>query len=139
LAGTKNPNLGRSTRFTKPYFIASFIAYCLGLGTTIYVMHVFKAAQPALLYLSPACILSVLITGLARGELKEVFAYTSEDKKKADKAKEAEKEDKKTDDKKADKKKESDEKANPSSDSEQEKNTNNSENRKVRKRKGSKK
>ncbi|KAK3812953.1 MAG: signal peptide peptidase-domain-containing protein [Benniella sp.] len=144
LAGTKNPNLGRSTRFTKPYFIACFIAYCLGLGTTIYVMHVFKAAQPALLYLSPACILSVLITGLARGEIKEVFAYTSEDKKKADKAKEAEKEDKKTDDKKADKKtedkkKESDEKANPSSDSEQEKNTNNSENRKVRKRKGGKK
>ncbi|KAG0357015.1 hypothetical protein BG005_004019 [Podila minutissima] len=103
LAGTKNPNLGRSTRFSKPYFIACFIAYALGLGTTIYVMHTFKAAQPALLYLSPACILSVLITGLARGEIKEVFAYTSEEGIEAAKAKEAE-EKKKGGDKKKDEK-----------------------------------
>ncbi|KAF9425615.1 hypothetical protein BGZ94_007379 [Podila epigama] len=95
LAGTKNPNLGRSTRFAKPYFTACFIAYALGLGTTIYVMHTFKAAQPALLYLSPACIFSVLLTGLARGEIKEVFAYTSEEGIEAAKAKEAEAEDKK--------------------------------------------
>ncbi|KAG0312155.1 hypothetical protein BGZ99_009666 [Dissophora globulifera] len=90
LAGTKNPNLGRSTRFSKPYFIACFIAYALGLGTTIYVMHTFKAAQPALLYLSPACILSVLFMALARGEIKEVFAYTSEEGTEAAKAKEEE-------------------------------------------------
>jgi len=32
--------------------------------------------QPALLYLSPACILSVVITALVRGELKELFAYS---------------------------------------------------------------
>ncbi|KAF9208361.1 hypothetical protein BGZ49_009053 [Haplosporangium sp. Z 27] len=88
LAGTKNPNLGRSTRFSKPYFTACFIAYVLGLATTMFVMHTFKAAQPALLYLSPACILSVLFTGLVRGEIKEVFSYTSEDD--AAKAKEAE-------------------------------------------------
>ncbi|KAG0239114.1 signal peptide peptidase-domain-containing protein [Mortierella sp. GBAus27b] len=118
LAGTKNPNLGRSTRFSKPYFTSCFIAYALGLGTTIYVMHVFKAAQPALLYLSPACILSVLITGLARGEIKEVFAYTSEESTEADKAKEAEK--KKDDDKKAAEDKKStgsEEQSNASSDS----------------------
>ncbi|KAG0213945.1 hypothetical protein BGX28_003123 [Mortierella sp. GBA30] len=90
LAGTKNPSLGRSTRFGKPYFMACFIAYVLGLGTTMYVMHTFKAAQPALLYLSPACILSVLFTGLVRGEIKEVFAYTSEEGIEAAKAKEAE-------------------------------------------------
>ncbi|KAG0369894.1 signal peptide peptidase-domain-containing protein [Gamsiella multidivaricata] len=104
LTGTKNPNLGRSTRFSKPYFTACFIAYALGLGTTIYVMHTFKAAQPALLYLSPACILSVLIMGLARGEIKEVFAYTSEEGAEAEKAKKAEelkkKEDKKSKNKK---------------------------------------
>ncbi|KAF9897758.1 hypothetical protein BX616_005040 [Lobosporangium transversale] len=88
LTGIKNPNLGRSTRFSKPYFTACFIAYAIGLGTTIYVMHTFKAAQPALLYLSPACILSVLVMGLARGEIKEVFAYTSEeDEKKEDEKK----------------------------------------------------
>ncbi|KAG9325750.1 hypothetical protein KVV02_003622 [Mortierella alpina] len=95
LAGTKNPSLGRSTRFGKPYFTACFIAYALGLGTTMYVMHTFKAAQPALLYLSPACILSVLITGLARGEIKEVFAYTSEEGIEAAKLKAKEEEEKK--------------------------------------------
>ena len=49
-------------------------------------MHTFKAAQPALLYLSPACILSVLVTGLAKGQLNTVFEYSSkdDDKKKDD-------------------------------------------------------
>ena len=53
------------------------VAYLLGLGTTIFVMHTFQAAQPALLYLSPACIGSVLLTALVRGEVKELFAYKS--------------------------------------------------------------
>lgn len=38
-------------RFSKPYFWAAMLAYIVGLSTTIMVMHVFKAAQPALLYL----------------------------------------------------------------------------------------
>ncbi|KAF9368841.1 hypothetical protein CPB97_004212 [Podila verticillata] len=109
LAGTKNPNLGRSTRFSKPYFTACFIAYALGLGTTIYVMHTFKAAQPALLYLSPACILSVLFTGVARGEIKDVFAYTSEEGIEAAKAKEAEEKKKDGEDKKKEEKETKDE------------------------------
>jgi len=37
--------------FTKPYFTASLVAYVAGLATTMVVMHVFHAAQPALLYL----------------------------------------------------------------------------------------
>ena len=37
--------------FAKPYFIASVVAYVTGLATTMAVMHVFHAAQPALLYL----------------------------------------------------------------------------------------
>lgn len=37
--------------FTRPYFIASLVAYVAGLATTMTVMHVFHAAQPALLYL----------------------------------------------------------------------------------------
>ena len=40
-------------------------------------MHTFKAAQPALLYLSPACILSTLITGSLRGELGQVFEFNA--------------------------------------------------------------
>lgn len=52
-------------------------------------MHQFRAAQPALLYLSPACILSVTFTALLRGELQAFWQYTDEDegsktKKKAD-------------------------------------------------------
>lgn len=39
------------TRFSKPYFTAAMLAYVAGLATTMTVMHVFKAAQPALLYL----------------------------------------------------------------------------------------
>ncbi|KAJ3521063.1 hypothetical protein NMY22_g12466 [Coprinellus aureogranulatus] len=35
----------------KPYFFAALTAYVLGLVTTMLVMHVFHAAQPALLYL----------------------------------------------------------------------------------------
>eukprot|EP00999_Lentomonas_sp_LEN2_P001720 NODE_2814_length_499_cov_18.432796_g2764_i0.p1 GENE.NODE_2814_length_499_cov_18.432796_g2764_i0~~NODE_2814_length_499_cov_18.432796_g2764_i0.p1 ORF type:complete len:128 (+),score=25.89 NODE_2814_length_499_cov_18.432796_g2764_i0:64-447(+) len=42
-------------------------------------MQVFQAAQPALLYLSPACILAVLLTATIRGELKAVFAFNSDE------------------------------------------------------------
>lgn len=37
--------------FTKPYFYASLFAYVAGLTTTMSVMHIYGAAQPALLYL----------------------------------------------------------------------------------------
>ena len=42
-------------------------------------MHQFKAAQPALLYLSPACILSVTLTALFRGEFNTFWNWTDED------------------------------------------------------------
>lgn len=69
--------------YPKPYFRSCFIAYIIGLATTVSVMHFFKAAQPALLYLSPACILSVIITAMFRGELSVVYNFTAvkEDKK----------------------------------------------------------
>jgi minor histocompatibility antigen H13 len=75
----KNPNAKKYSSFPTPYFNTCFTAYILGLITTIVIMHTFKAAQPALLYLSPACILSVLITGIVKNQLKEVFNYTAED------------------------------------------------------------
>ena len=46
-------SLKRNSNF---YFYVTFIAYILGLLTTIGVMHVYKHAQPALLYLVPACL-----------------------------------------------------------------------------------
>jgi minor histocompatibility antigen H13 len=88
LSWQRNPvGAFRSTRFAKPYFTANLIAYVLGLSLTMVVMHCFKAAQPALLYLSPACIISVLLTAAVRGELKELFAYTTEEEKDEDKKK----------------------------------------------------
>lgn len=41
----------QAATFSKPYFTAGIIAYIAGLVTTMTVMHTFKAAQPALLYL----------------------------------------------------------------------------------------
>ena len=42
---------GQHEHYAKPYFYAALCAYITGLGVTMTVMHVFKAAQPALLYL----------------------------------------------------------------------------------------
>ncbi|PJF18516.1 Peptidase A22, presenilin signal peptide domain-containing protein [Paramicrosporidium saccamoebae] len=68
----------RIAKNRSPYFTTALVFYILGLLTTMAVMHIYKAAQPALLYLSPAGILSVLLTAIVRGELKEIFAFTTE-------------------------------------------------------------
>ncbi|CAO1373401.1 unnamed protein product [Diamesa hyperborea] len=57
------------------YFYATFLAYFLGLMATIFVMHVYKHAQPALLYLVPACVTTPILVAAVRGELKMLFAY----------------------------------------------------------------
>ncbi|KAH8828460.1 signal peptide peptidase-domain-containing protein [Flagelloscypha sp. PMI_526] len=61
-----------------PYFKAALTAYITGLTMTMVVMHTFRAAQPALLYLSPACVLSFVITGWRRGELKDAWAWSDD-------------------------------------------------------------
>ncbi|XP_069035497.1 minor histocompatibility antigen H13 isoform X3 [Lepisosteus oculatus] len=60
---------------TRTYFYTSFFAYIFGLGLTIFVMHTFKHAQPALLYLVPACIGFPVVVALLKGELTEMFRY----------------------------------------------------------------
>ncbi|XP_067904685.1 minor histocompatibility antigen H13 [Heterodontus francisci] len=60
---------------SRTYFYTSFLAYVFGLGLTIYVMHTFKHAQPALLYLVPACIGFPVIVAMVKGELTEMFRY----------------------------------------------------------------
>lgn len=65
--------------YPKPYFNAGIIAYVVGLVVTVGVMHVFKAGQPALLYLCPAIAASTLITAYSRGELKQLFAFKDGD------------------------------------------------------------
>ncbi|KAJ8962850.1 hypothetical protein NQ318_001250 [Aromia moschata] len=79
-------------RQTKTYFHASVLAYFLGLMATIFVMHVFKHAQPALLYLVPACIGTPLGLALVKGDLTALFKY--EDSPEESKAEETKKEEK---------------------------------------------
>lgn len=43
------------------------------------VMHVFKAAQPALLYLSPACVGAIALTALRRGEWAAVWGWSDDE------------------------------------------------------------
>jgi minor histocompatibility antigen H13 len=57
------------------YFYSGFVAYILGLATTIFVMHVFKHAQPALLYLVPSCLGIPIGLALIRGDIKNMFNY----------------------------------------------------------------
>ncbi|XP_063515179.1 minor histocompatibility antigen H13 isoform X1 [Pongo pygmaeus] len=60
---------------THTYFYTSFAAYIFGLGLTIFIMHIFKHAQPALLYLVPACIGFPVLVALAKGEVTEMFRW----------------------------------------------------------------
>ncbi|XP_071965781.1 minor histocompatibility antigen H13-like [Antedon mediterranea] len=57
------------------YFYCGFFAYISGLVTTIGVMHFYKHAQPALLYLVPMCIGFPLFVALIRGEIKDILKY----------------------------------------------------------------
>lgn len=63
-----------SKRKSRIYFCSTLVAYFVGLMATILVMHLFKHAQPALLYLVPSCMATPLMVALVRGELKVLFA-----------------------------------------------------------------
>lgn len=83
--------------FPKPYFHSCLIGYVLGMGMTMFVMIKFQAAQPALLYLVPACLGSSFMTAFVRGEVKALFEYSEEVEEEAN-----EEEEKSADDKKKD-------------------------------------
>jgi len=76
----KGKELLQTGSFSKPYFYTNFIFYIIGLITTIVVMHCFQAAQPALLYLVPACLGAAIGTAVVRGELSQLFSYSEEPK-----------------------------------------------------------
>mmetsp|Transcript_18040 Transcript_18040/g.30850 ORF Transcript_18040/g.30850 Transcript_18040/m.30850 type:complete len:378 (-) Transcript_18040:308-1441(-) len=62
--------------FTTSYFQTAFVGYVMGLVTTIVVMNVFNAAQPALLYIVPSVLGAVLLHAWVKGELLEVWNYS---------------------------------------------------------------
>lgn len=73
--GHKKSGEPRKSRF---YFYAVVIGYMLGLFVTMGIMHLYKSAQPALLYLVPACIIIPLFLALIRGEFKELWNYSED-------------------------------------------------------------
>lgn len=75
----KHPTNAALTNLKTPYFIATVASYVLGLVATIVALTVYEAAQPALLYLVPACLIASIGTSLVKGEFKELMAYAEED------------------------------------------------------------
>ena len=68
---TLQPNL-ESTHFCCR--CSAYGGYLFGLGTTIVVMNVFEAAQPALLYIVPAVLAAVLGHAAINKQFLEVSA-----------------------------------------------------------------
>jgi len=83
-------------RKSNAYFNATFFAYLLGLLATIFVMHVFKHAQPALLYLVPACMSAPFLLALIKGDIKALIAYEDQPEEKTKKEKGGENQQKKS-------------------------------------------
>ena len=69
---TAPPAAPRST----PFFDVVLVSYFIGLSVTVAVMYYFKAAQPALLYLVPACLGSSVAVAWYHGEVMQMFRYT---------------------------------------------------------------
>ncbi|KAL2268886.1 hypothetical protein VTJ83DRAFT_3732 [Remersonia thermophila] len=72
------PEPASATAFPKPYFYASLAGYAGAMVVTMVVMLVFRHGQPALLYLVPGVTGALWLTGLARGEIKDMWAYTED-------------------------------------------------------------
>jgi minor histocompatibility antigen H13 len=57
----------------------SFLGYVVGMMATEAAMHYANHAQPALLYLVPAVLISLLLAAAVRGELNAMWEYTEEE------------------------------------------------------------
>ena len=61
--------------FKRPYFIAAILGYFIGLLGTVLAFRFFDSAQPALLFINPAMLLSTLIYAVAKGEMRELLFF----------------------------------------------------------------
>lgn len=61
--------------FSRPYFMAAIIGYFVGLLGTVLVFRFFDSAQPALLYINPAMLISTTLLALVKGEMKQLFFF----------------------------------------------------------------
>ncbi|BFZ56272.1 hypothetical protein PYCC9005_003317 [Savitreella phatthalungensis] len=58
-----------------PFFRAAYASYIIGLVSCMTALHVFQHAQPALIYLSPACMLAGLYAAWSQGVLRDAWQY----------------------------------------------------------------
>jgi minor histocompatibility antigen H13 len=72
----------RSKGTSTKYFAVTLVAYVLSLVNTMFVMVVFDAAQPALLYIVPYLLLSAVAAAAASGELHALINFDEEDEDK---------------------------------------------------------
>lgn len=80
-----------SSVFPRPYFYVAIICYALGLGATLWGMQKCQewypkgnCAQPALLYLVPACMFASFIVALVRSQVLKLWNYSEEEPVKAE-------------------------------------------------------
>lgn len=73
---------------SKGYFHVAVGGYMVGLATTIVVMNVFNAAQPALLYIVPAVLLSVMGRAVYLKDTTGLLAYDESTEPEPEKAEE---------------------------------------------------
>jgi minor histocompatibility antigen H13 len=64
---------------SKPYFWSCILGYIFGITATVVIMLMFGRGQPALLYLVPGCLGSVIICAFLRKELTAVYHYSEDD------------------------------------------------------------
>lgn len=62
----------------KPYFFGAMIGYMVAIVVTVIVMIVFDHGQPALLYLVPGVLISVLINAFRLGDLQKLWEFNEE-------------------------------------------------------------
>jgi len=70
---------GKADAFPIPIFKSTMLGYVLGIATTMFVMYAFEAAQPALLYLVPACLITSFGQAYLSKSLTEMLEYKEGD------------------------------------------------------------
>eukprot|EP00747_Dinoflagellata_sp_TGD_P116204 gnl/TRDRNA2_/TRDRNA2_172319_c1_seq2.p1 gnl/TRDRNA2_/TRDRNA2_172319_c1~~gnl/TRDRNA2_/TRDRNA2_172319_c1_seq2.p1 ORF type:complete len:525 (+),score=139.31 gnl/TRDRNA2_/TRDRNA2_172319_c1_seq2:81-1577(+) len=75
--------IGQKKAKSMVYLNVTMVSYALALVTTVGVMLIFNAAQPALLYIVPYVLLTSVALALVRGEFKDLWNWEipSEDEK----------------------------------------------------------
>lgn len=76
---TEEEVLNYASSFPKPFFWSVWVSYLLALILTGVIMFAFNRAQPALLYLVPGTMFTLMGTSLCRGQFSDMLAYDEED------------------------------------------------------------